>query len=338
MAQINPRTFADAKQLADGVYELILTNWGNRGQKQDPNNGSIQYPPVKNLPNTSTGFLPNGAIPIVPPSGDFLLPPLPSLFGIAIAPRSDVHKCILNFPTLQQQPAENTQTAVGQGGTFNSATGKSITIPQGFVNYGSELETEQELSIHAPLVGQLNGPIVIRAHWMTYFDDSYSPIEPSGTSTFGTALNALPNNAGPGFFKTPELRLLLYLTGKGVLPPKERASYEDAGTLIPAYPTGNLPPIVYPCMGRRTVRVNARNFNNVPIRLRVEGVWPGNRSNYGSSITYSGIATELALITLPANGSGNLVIDRPGTPFLTLTALDGSPFGSSIRYQISMLD
>jgi hypothetical protein len=338
MAQINPRTFADAKQLADGVYELILTNWGNRGQAQDPDNGSISYPPVKNLPGTSTAFLPKGAIPIVPSNGDFLLPPIPSLSGIAIAPRSDVDKCILNFPALPQQPAENTQTAVGQGGTLDGATGKSITIPQGFVNYGGELETEQELSVHAPLIGQLNGPILIRAHWTSYFDDSYTPIEPGGTSKFGTQLNALPNNAGPGFFKTPELRLLLYLTSSGVLPPRERAPYYDAGVLKPFYPAGGAPPIVYPCMGRRAIRVNARNFNNVPVRLRVEGVWPKERANFGSSIAYIGNTTELELITIPAAGSGTLKIDYPGTPFLTLTALDGPIFGSSIHYQIAMFD
>lgn len=338
MAQINPRTFADAKQLADGVYELILSNWGNRGLKQDPNNGSIQFPPIKNLPGTATPFLPGGAIPIVSPNGDFLLPPTPSLFGIAIAPRSDVDKCVLTLPTLQQQPAENTQTTIGAGGTLDGATGKSITIPQGFVNYGGELETEQELSVQAPLVGQLNGPILIRAHWMSYFDDSYSPIETGGTSTFGTQLNALPNNAGAGFFKTPELRLLLYLTNKGVLPPKERAPYYDAGALAPFYPAGDWPPVVYPCMGRKTVRVNARNFNGVPVRLRVEGVWPNARTNYGSSITYSGVATELGLITIPADSSGNIVIEKPGTPFVTLTALDGPALGSSIRYQISMFD
>lgn len=335
MAQINPRTFADAKQLADGVYELILTNWGNKGRLADPNNGSIQYPPVKNLPGTSTGFLPEGAIPIV---SDFLLPPIPSLFGIAIAPRSDVDVCLLNFPSLPGVPAEDTQTTIGAGGTLDISTNKSITIPQGFVNYGSWLETEQMLSVHAPLIGQQNGPILIRAFWMSYFDDAYFPVDPAGMQTFGTQLNVLPTNAGPGFFKTPELRLLLYLTSKGVLPPTRRAPYYDAGSLIPFYPlAGGVPPVVYPAMGRRVIRILARNDQAVPITLNVEGVWPNPRTNFGSSITYIGQAALLATQAVAANSTATVLIEQPGAPFITLTA-GGGGLGSGLDYQISMFD
>jgi hypothetical protein len=335
MAQINPRTFSDAKQLADGVYELILTNWGNRGQKQDKNNGSIQYPPVKNLPGTSTGSLPEGAIPIV---SDFLLPPIPSLFGIAIAPRSDVDICLLNFPSLPGVPAEDTQTTVGAGGTLDTSTGKSITISQGFVNYGGWLETEQMLAVHTPLIGQQNGPILVRAFWMSYFADSYLPVDPAGMSTFGTALNALPTNAGPGFFKTPELRLLLYLTGKSVLPPTRRAPYYDAGSLVPLYPlAGGIPPVVYPAMGRRIIRILLRNLQGVPITLNVEGVWPTPRANFPSTPVYSGRAALLATQIVPANSSATVLIEQPGAPFITLTA-SGGGVGAGLNYQISMFD
>lgn len=335
MAQINPRTFADAKQLGDNIYELILTNWGNRGRLQDPNNGSIQYPPVKNIPNTSTGFLPGGAIPIV---ADFLLPPIPSLFAIAIAPRSDVDECILNFPSLPQVPAVDTSCTPGAGGVFDAGTSKSISIPQGFVNYGGILETEQVLSIHAPLIGQQNGPILIRATRNSYFDDSYRPLDPAGMNTFGTQLNVLPNVVGGGFFKTPELRLLLYLTSKGTLPPPRRAPFYDLGSLIPFYPlAGGIPPVVYPCMGRRVIRILARNDQGVPVTLHADGVFQFGGNNFGSSITWGGEAAPLGSVVVPANSGAVLLIDQPGAPFLALTATGGG-LGSGLDYQISMFD
>src|SRR5512143_1109016 len=119
MAQINPRTFADAIQLADNIYELILTNWGNRGLQQDQNNGSISYPPVKSLPN--------GSIPII---GDFTLPLIPSLTAIAIAPRSTVDRCIINYTSLPQADPTLTITATTPG---------TSPIDEGFVNQGNLL-------------------------------------------------------------------------------------------------------------------------------------------------------------------------------------------------------
>ena len=48
MAQINPRTFADAVRLGDNMYELILTNWGNRGARLDGWGGGWEKRNVSN--------------------------------------------------------------------------------------------------------------------------------------------------------------------------------------------------------------------------------------------------------------------------------------------------
>jgi len=334
MAQINPRTFADARQLGDGIYELILTNWGNRGQRRDANNGSIQYPPVKNIAGTATPFMLEGAIPIV---ADFLLPPIPSLSGIAIAPRSTVDRCILNFPSLQQVPADETPfPAEGADTAWNVVTDKIITIPEGFVNYGGILATEQILSTHSPLVGQLTGPIIVRAHTSTMFSDSYSALDPAGTDTFGTALNEFPGSLGPGSFYTPQLRLLLYLTSKGVLPPARRAPSTWRGSLLALYPlAGGIAPDVFPIMGRRHVTITLVNPTGGAATVNARGTF-NELTNFPSTFGLSTLEAQLGSAALAAGPSSAVIdIENPGCAFLTLTA-SGGIFG--VRYSVTAFD
>src|SRR5262249_16156394 len=136
MPQINPRTFADAIQLGDGIYELILTNWGNRGQAQDRDNGSIIFPPVANIPLA-------GTIPPVPFKDGVPNPlvrglPPPSVYAIGISPRSDVDRCILQF----NQPQVTTQTTI-----VNNMV-ETVEDPNVIKN-GGILETEQRLVVGA---------------------------------------------------------------------------------------------------------------------------------------------------------------------------------------------
>jgi hypothetical protein len=255
MAQINPRTFADAKQLGDNVYELILTNWGNRGLAQDSNNGSISYPPVKNVP----GFLPNTtAIPIL---GEFTLPPIPSLAAIAIAPRSDLDRCILNFASLPQTAPE---LSVDPG----------FSIEEGFVDRGGILQTEQILAVSAPLIGQLLGPIIIRAHSAHWFGDTYILSDGLGTSKpFGTALNQIVNLVNPDrpLWTNPQLRLLLYLNGRAALPPTIRAPFHAQRVWIFSGATEELMMVV-PVMGRKYVRVTFHSDTD-DIAVRITGTF-----------------------------------------------------------------
>jgi len=234
MAQINPRTFADAKALGDNIYELILTNWGNRGVAKDQDNGSISYPPVKTEVD--------GTVPIL---GTFTLPEIPSLSAIAIAPRSDLDRCILNFASMPQTAPELEPPGVG--------------FKNGFVDvYGNILATEQVLSIHAPLIGQLNGPIVVRAHPAHWFGDTY--VLTDGTNAenaFGTAIQNTPVNPNRPVWINPQLRLLLYLTGKGALPPPVRAPFHKERVHIFSGATEELL-LVVPIMGRKFVRISYR--------------------------------------------------------------------------------
>jgi hypothetical protein len=255
MAQINPRTFSDAKQLGDNIYELILTNWGNRGLAQDADNGSISYPPVKSIPKTPpfTGT----TIPII---GEFTLPPIPSLSAIAIAPRSDLDRCILNFSSLPQTPPQQVPPFVN--------------ISEGFVENGGILDTEQVLSVHAPLIGQLVGPIVIRAYPAHWFGDTYI-LSDGGTTKrpFGTAIdpardvsNGLANPGRP-LWTNPQLRLLLYLNGRGALPPPVRAPFHLERVHIFTTAVEELL-LVVPIMGRKFVRIAYRAaFSDVDIKI-----------------------------------------------------------------------
>jgi hypothetical protein len=299
MAQINPRTFADAKNLGDNVYELILTNWGNRGLAQDLNNGSISYPPVKSLPN--------GAIPI---EGVFTLPEIPSLAAIAIAPRSHLDRCILHFTALPQTPPELTPNA--------------NPIDAGFVNNGNMLESEQLLSIRAPLIGQLPGPIIIRAVSAHWYSDTYFRIG-AGIFTpfpFGTAI---PPNVGDNpVWNNPELRLLLYLTGRSALPPPVRAPLHIANPQYTFTTVNEELLSVVPVMGRKYVRIHYKaGFNDVVVRV-TGSVWNGQPTGPSAFEIQRNFEMDLGSTTnILGLDATEIIIDNPGVSYLLLKVKAG---------------
>src|SRR5574341_2519812 len=133
MALLSALKPADANALGELIYELILSNWGIWGAKRDPENGSEQFPPVA---------FEGVEIPIN------LESPLGSVSGLAIAPRSQVDRCIVRYNVHRK-----------------------LTLPPGrprFLNNGGVLEAETMVSVESPFIGQLPGPITIRAsaaHW-----------------------------------------------------------------------------------------------------------------------------------------------------------------------------
>lgn len=298
MTQINPRSLDAAIEVSDAVYELILTNWGNRGQKQDPQNGSIQYPPARTLSN--------GAIPIEQES--FEIKPPSSVSAIAIAPRSSLDRCILHIvPQEQATPAQSQIPPVSN-------------IDQGFVNQGGILETEQVLSIGAPLIGQLPGPIIIRAHPAHYFCDTYIPSGAAANAPqpFGTAIS--PNIGGP-IWNNPELRLLLYLTGKGALPPPQRAPLYIP--VIGYVFTGGTEELisVIPVMGRRHVRVEYR-ADTGGASVRLSGTFHLTTPAAGPTwATHQDFEVPLVTATaVAANSAVQLSVDNPGISYLLIKA------------------
>lgn len=315
MAQINPRTFADAKQLADNVYELILTNWGNRGQKQDPNNGSISYPPVKSNAN--------GSIPIVPENGIFLAPPIPSLAAIAISPRSTVDRCIVHYQPLQQAPST---TLADPFVNVNMP----CTLEQGFINKGGILETETVLCADTPFTSQQPGPVIIRAHPATWYSDTYIPLgSPSGPTPFGTAMEQ-HGNLTPGYgpvWINPELRLLLFLSAKpSALPLPRRAPFHSAFNCQP--PGTDQIMRVVPIAGRKRVRVSVyHNVNGGGINIGVTGMYQlqDATSNTGPNFVQLDVAeVQLAAPVAVAAGASHVFeIEQPGVAFLAVRATSG---------------
>lgn len=318
MAQINPRTFADAKQLADNIYEVILTNWGNRGQKQDPNNGSIQYPPVKSIPN-----LPGReqAIPIIPiaGTGDFLLPPIPSLSAIAIAPRSNIDRCIINYASLPQTPS----TLLAD--PFLNVL-MPCTIEQGFVNKAGILESEQILSVGAPLIGQQPGPVIVRAHWAGWFNDVYFPLVGGGLfgEPFGTAIQDTyildDNGSNNAAWLNPELRLLLYLNGAAALPPPKRAPFRD--TFLCRPPATSEIMRVVPIIGRKHVQVLIDALaSDVTVRITAVSTLIQASTNDGNA-TFANLSTEevaLTASTLVTGGTQTIFkFDNPGLTYMII--------------------
>ena len=250
MAQINPLLLPQAIAIGDGIYELILTNWGNRGQAQESNNGSVLYPPMASVSN-------NIAL-----TGKYLAPPLTGMFALAIAPRSDVDRCIINY---QNQPQAM------------SAVTDPIGPDASFLTRGGILETEQILSIHSPLIGQQPGPLLIRAHPETWFTDTYHTTT-GGTGSFGTAAGAYQGGelyppAAKTVFVNPQLRLLMYTTSKSTLPPTRRApgfwafqqdcSGNNSEKLVRIIPVG----------GRTSVTVSVYPFSGTTFTVRVTGVF-----------------------------------------------------------------
>jgi len=310
MAQINPRTFADAKQLGDNVYELILTNWGNRGMAQDPNNGSISYPPVV-TPQPPIG---NGSIPIL---GQFTLPEIPSLAAIAIAPRSDIDRCIVHYVPLPQVPPTFVNLPLVPGPDL-----VNCTIDQGFVNKGGILQSEQVLDTHAPLIGQQPGPIIIRAHPVAWFADRYFPLGGGPGQPYGTQLAGQTFGYNGPIWINPELRLLLYFNGRAALPPTARAPFHLSFLCSPDATDRIIR--VMPIVGRRRVRVSARNRSAVAVNVTITGTFSEVLAT-SNTVAPFGITDHFevllaASVAIAADQSNVFTIESPGVSFLIIHA------------------
>lgn len=312
MAQINPRPLTDAIQLSDAIYELILTNWGNTGAARDPDNASLQYPPIKSLAN--------GSIPYGAPTDTsvFLLPELPGVSAIAISPRSDVDRAIIRYQNNQQVPP--TFANIPKVPSFALMPCK---YDQGFFNKGGILETEQVVSVGAPLIGTQPGPIVVRAHPAGWFGDTMRPL--GGTSAaFGTTLGVGAASSEYPVWTNPELRLLLYFTGAVALPPGIRAPYHLAfGCAPPNGPAFTLIKVV-PIMGRRHVKVAARNRAAGAVNVKLTGTVA--KLTYASNTTapFGAVDSdelELVASTAVAGQAGAIfTLDHPGVTFLLVWA------------------
>lgn len=316
MPQLNPRTLRDARDLGDQVYELILSNWANTGARRDPNNASVIFPPVRTLPSP----------PIIPADAQFLLPPIPSLSAIAISPRSLVDRCIIQF-------ANNAQVAA-------SVQAKS-PVPNSPL-----LETEQVLAVGAPLIGQLPGPLVIRAAPEETFgdhlrQDATSPDYTTPTHPFGTALPTNPTGPGELVFITPELRLLLYLTPSSpTLPPLIRAPWTYdwlADNIDSSTPAPTLAKVI-PVMGRLSGALNVFTLANCnSVEVVVTGVFRG-----ADNVDYE--VPLVAETSVPINESALIPIfgdgcARRGLNFICVYITASNPnvdFGGSAAISVTL--
>lgn len=284
MALLSLLSPGEAANAGDLIYELILSNWGNWGAKRDLTNGSIVFPPIAG----------NG----IPLASD---PSLPSVFGMAIAPRSDVDRVIVRYNTHRPD-----------------------TLPSTFFfNDGGILESETKVSVDAPFVGQLTGPIVLRADPTHWFADSYVPANvaaPPALPAFGTAFDRFVN---------PELRLLLYVSPKIVLPARGRVPfYNELTRAFLSTETGTEVLLrVVPIMGRRRARVSfAVSGGTGPgsnVTVRVSGTFTGVTSTGGAVPNVRVQEVPLAgptVIDANTGGVATFTLEDPESSFLLLKA------------------
>ena len=312
MAQINPRPFSDAIQLSDAIYELILTNWGNTGAAKDRDNGSLQYPPIKSITN---GSIPYG---VPTDSNAFLLPEIPGVSAIAISPRSDIDRAIIRYQGNQQVPPTFANIPTVPGFTL-----MPCTYTQGFFNKGGILETEQVVSVGAPLIGMQPGPIVVRAHPAGWFTDTVNPYGSGTAIPFGTTLGVGAASSEFPVWTNPELRLLLYFTGVAALPPGIRAPYHLAFGCSPPNGPGFTLIKVVPIMGRRHVKVAARNRAAGAVNVKLGGVVSRVLASNNVAPFGSVVSDELELVASTAivGQAGTIfTLDHPGVTFLLLWA------------------
>jgi len=288
MTLLTPISPSEAANLGDLIYELILSNWGNWGQGRDSQNASVQYPP--------SGFR-GVEFPLD-------LDGLPSVNGIAIAPRSDVDRCIIRYSTHRK---------------YALPTGK----PR-YLNNGGLLEAETEVAVGAAYIGQVLGPIIVRADPAHWFADTYTPADvapPSPLPAFGTALKDR--------FATPSLRLLLFLNAQTAFPPGHRAPFHSEF----AYPfaaadvgTEALLRVV-PIMGRQHVRVNVTASGGPgTVDVRASGTYAAITPGVPDTNPVPQVMTHEVPLAGPqtldasTNGTATFSILRPQSSFLLVKA------------------
>lgn len=284
VALLSPIRTDEAVRRGDLVYELILSNWGNWGAAKD--GLSLQFPVGSDA--------------------------IPSVSGLAIAPRSDIDRVFVRHAVHRPLPSP--------------------------VHEADILEAETAVSVDAPFIGQLPGPITIRsdpAHWYT---DRYVPANssPSTLPAFGTAFSGFVN---------PELRLLLYLGPKPVLPPRGRAPrYIETTRSFSAAEIGTEALLkVVPAMGRRrsriTFAVTGGSGPGANVDVRVTGTFTSVTTT-GTSVTDVRVQ-EIPLagpitISASANGVATFALENPNVSFLLLKATPAVV--STVRAAIEVQD
>jgi hypothetical protein len=311
MPQLNPRTIPMATQYGDSIYELILSNWGNRGTLQDKNNGSIQFPGVITLVN--------GSIPI---KGELTGIPVTSIFAIGVAPRSDWDRCILRT-NAQQLIVAN--------------------IAPSFINVGNVLETELVVAVPDPLIGQIPGPTIIRANQAGWYSDTYVPAGVAASVLpFGTALGNPPvGSTGGPIWYNPELRLMLYLASQAPLPPSSRAPFHHEYSYVFAATTEQLTKVV-PVMGRRHVRVSVQVTGTGMVTPRLTGTFHETTLVSSPPVVVTEANYEVPLdagVALdPTINSGiEFALEHPGVSYLMVKAT-ATVSGAVMRVSIDAFD
>jgi hypothetical protein len=308
MSLLSPQTQDEARNAGTLVYELILSNWGNWGEKRDPQNGSIQFPPA-----SFDGI----SIPIGTEG-------LSGVYGVAISPRSDVDRCILQYNT-----------------------NKKPSLPKSdprFLNNGGILDAETKVAVGTAYIGQLMGPIIVRADPAHWFADTYIPANiatPAPPPAFGTALGET--------FVAPALRLVLNLSSATAFPPGRRSPlfiefaypFDDTevGTEVLLR--------VIPIMGRRHVRAtfvaSGGTGPGSDVEVLATGTFPAITAGAPPANPVPDVAAhEFPLdgpVTVDAdsNGTASFQINHPQASFLLLKATP-SVAGVTLNVAVEALD
>lgn len=273
-------SLVQAQKNGEEIWELILTNWGHHG----PGGCLSLDPPI-----------PRGACAdpyaLVYPAvvGD---QPLSTVTGLAIAPLSEVDRCLVSY-------------------NINPLTGPEVAS----YNTGAIGLSDQILSVDRPLLYQLNGPLVIRALENQWWTNTYLPDGSVTPAAFGTDLV-------DAVFTPPTLRLLLFLRGPTQFtlrraPLLFRSFLNPGGAPGPIASTLTKVINVY---GRRVINLMLRGATTgggSAAVVRIGGV-NGRPQIAFPDLTSCLEETLVAPVTLTAGQAHPVTLTDPGVDFLTV--------------------
>jgi len=244
----------DAKRRGFDVWELWLSNWGNKGAGADGN--SIAFPTSATNPGISLG----------------------GVYAISVAPQSTVDRALITWASgnpyssvvSDQGDYYSTPISVREPISWTMPGGKTPLTPFSPV----ELVTVST----APITGS---PSQLYASFpdTCTFGDTYFPAGVAAAQTWGVGL-------GGNIWTQPQLRLLLWLKPPTTGLPTARAPFDFFFVMNPVSAAAETLFKVIPLQGRRKVSIRIRNTAaSGPVNIRIGSVVNTNAFNQGIEAT-----------------------------------------------------
>lgn len=245
---------SDAKRRGFDIWEVWLSNWGNKGAGADGN--SVLFPNSSTNPGVALG----------------------GVYAVAIAPQSTVDRALITWASGNQYSSAISDQQDYYATPISVREPISWLVPGGRTPF-TPFTPEELILISTDPFGGTASQLYANFSSNSTFADTYLPAGNATPQPWGAGL-------GASIWTQPQLRLLLWLKPPTTGLPVARAPFDFRFTMNPVSSATETLFRVVPLQGRRKVSVRIRNTAaSGPVNIRLGSVVNENGFNQGIEAT-----------------------------------------------------